>query len=408
MPPRSAVILVIDRLGAGYLGPYGNTWIETPTLNRLASESTLWENAFSDCPTLASFYRALSWGTHAWRELPESPGPSLIEQITAAGVHSALVADEPLLETLPFSQAFRDRIVIPPASVKKAARTFEQTQIAHTLAAALDCLEQLPQPFLLWVHLRAMSGPWDAPREFREHFADEEDPTPPDFVNPPDRVLPRDVDPDEVLGVTQAYAGQVALLDLCLSTFLEGLAQKPGGADTLLVLTSPRGYALGEHGGIGPSSDSLHEEVIHVPLLLRVPEQQRATERLQSLVFPADLQATLRSWFEANQEGDGGDGADLLSDSNDSNMPQRQCVGSVFSDERCLRTPAWFIRQASDRSPELFAKPDDRWEINQVADRCPDIVELAMQALTTYEQVARSQRLKDLPPLADALIVPPE
>ena len=31
----------IDRLGAGWLGPYGNTWLDTPNFNRLAAQSLL-------------------------------------------------------------------------------------------------------------------------------------------------------------------------------------------------------------------------------------------------------------------------------------------------------------------------------------------------------------------------------
>src|SRR5687768_12042065 len=97
MPPN-AVIVVIDRLGAGFLGPYGNTWIETPALNRLASESTLWENALVDCPSLEGFYRAMSWGRHTLADLPGNPSATLVEQLSSAGVHSVLVSDEPELE----------------------------------------------------------------------------------------------------------------------------------------------------------------------------------------------------------------------------------------------------------------------------------------------------------------------
>ena len=52
MDARSAIILVVDRLGAGHLGPYGNTWVETPALNRLAAESVLFELAITDSPQL--------------------------------------------------------------------------------------------------------------------------------------------------------------------------------------------------------------------------------------------------------------------------------------------------------------------------------------------------------------------
>ena len=41
----NAICLVIDRLHAGYVGAYGNTWIETPAMNRLASQSFLLDQA---------------------------------------------------------------------------------------------------------------------------------------------------------------------------------------------------------------------------------------------------------------------------------------------------------------------------------------------------------------------------
>jgi arylsulfatase A-like enzyme len=35
----NAICLVVDRLHTGFLGAYGNTWIETPVFDRLAAES---------------------------------------------------------------------------------------------------------------------------------------------------------------------------------------------------------------------------------------------------------------------------------------------------------------------------------------------------------------------------------
>ena len=37
--PANAVVLVVDGLGAAMLGAYGNTWFETPNLDRLAARS---------------------------------------------------------------------------------------------------------------------------------------------------------------------------------------------------------------------------------------------------------------------------------------------------------------------------------------------------------------------------------
>ena len=70
--------------------------------------------------------------------------------------------------------------------------------------------------------------------------------------------------------------------------------------------------------------------------------------------------------------------------------------------QRAIRTPAWFLRANLD--PELFAKPDDRWEINNVASRCQEVVECLQDALTEYELTLPAGRISDLPPLGDVLL----
>ncbi len=64
MEARNVICLVIDGLQPSLLGAYGNTWISTPELDRLAAESFLCDNALTDSLDLARIYRGL------WRGLP--------------------------------------------------------------------------------------------------------------------------------------------------------------------------------------------------------------------------------------------------------------------------------------------------------------------------------------------------
>lgn len=79
---RNAVVIVIDRLGAGFLGPYGNTWIDTPAMNQLASESLLFEYATADSSDLNLLYRAYWSGVHALcrTDRPERSLATLVER----------------------------------------------------------------------------------------------------------------------------------------------------------------------------------------------------------------------------------------------------------------------------------------------------------------------------------------
>ena len=88
-----AIVLVVDRLGAGFLGPYGNTWVETQHCNRLASQSLLCEFAFSDSSSLEAVYRSYWTGLHAMSSGDaEVTLPALA---SSAGLRTILLTDDP-------------------------------------------------------------------------------------------------------------------------------------------------------------------------------------------------------------------------------------------------------------------------------------------------------------------------
>jgi hypothetical protein len=82
-------------------------------------------------------------------------------------------------------------------------------------------------------------------------------------------------------------------------------------------------------------------------------------------------------------------------------MRDRLCM-SGDDRRRAIRTPAWFLRDGD--APELFAKPDDRWEVNNVASRCGEVVECLQDALARYALALSAGRPLDLPRLGDALV----
>src|SRR6266478_4898787 len=59
---RMKVLVIVARgLNAGYLGCYGNAWVETPTLDRLATEGVVFDRHYADCPSPEGACR--SWRT---------------------------------------------------------------------------------------------------------------------------------------------------------------------------------------------------------------------------------------------------------------------------------------------------------------------------------------------------------
>ena len=82
-------------------------------------------------------------------------------------------------------------------------------------------------------------------------------------------------------------------------------------------------------------------------------------------------------------------------------LRDRLCIAGL-GDQRAIRTPAWYFRAAGEG--ELYVKPDDRWEVNNVSNRCLEVVECLQQALLQCEQAIRSGTVADLPPLSDVLM----
>ena len=71
------------------------------------------------------------------------------------------------------------------------------------------------------------------------------------------------------------YDETLAYLDASLGRLVEHAAGSGGDADTLIVVTSDHGEAWGEHDTIGHGS-TLHQEQVHVPLVVRSPGQASA------------------------------------------------------------------------------------------------------------------------------------
>jgi arylsulfatase A-like enzyme len=399
----NTICLVMDRLHAGYLGAYGNAWIETPALDRLAVESFVADQYLVDSPRLETLYRSYWHGRHAAADGgPPDACSALAEILAGAGVNPTLLTDEPAVARHPSARGFVETIELERPEASPVADELEETHLARSFARMIDWLDSAREPFLLWSHLSGLGGPWDAPLDFRRRYAEPEDPEPPDHSRPPCRMLEEDYDPDEILGACQAYAGQVTLWDTCLGALLEMLESHPLGQTTLLVVTSARGFPLGEHRRLGPADEALYGELVHVPLVMRFPDRQCAAVRTQALVQPADLWATILDWWQMTDLPPAPAAKSLLPLAREEVRSVRDRLLVVDGHERAIRTPAWYLRD-SDR-PELYAKPDDRWEANDVADRCADVVERLREAMRRYEAGLQAGELSDLPPLEEILL----
>ena len=138
----NAICLVIDRLHRGFLGAYGNTWVETPAFDRLAAESFAFDQMLIDSPRLGPLYRSYWQGLHALA--PDVEGrASLPALLREPGVRSTLMTDDRAVREHPLTIEFDEVVEIdPPWQSQMAAEgAYEETHLARCFLQMIEWVQ---------------------------------------------------------------------------------------------------------------------------------------------------------------------------------------------------------------------------------------------------------------------------
>src|SRR5262245_66166038 len=90
-----AVVVTLSGLHLGYLGCYGNQWIATPTLDRVAAEGVVFDHHYADAADAEGARRAWRSGRYEMPR-PEAVRPAatdLLALLREHGVLTVLVTD---------------------------------------------------------------------------------------------------------------------------------------------------------------------------------------------------------------------------------------------------------------------------------------------------------------------------
>ncbi len=319
------VLVVVARgLQAGVLGCHGNDWIDTPALDTLATEGVLFDWHFADSASPQGARRAWRSGRY---DLPTpepvapsaepgnnpQAGPDLLSLLAGQGVPAWLILDDSRVSPAGFTTGWTEVRPTPPPDGGSPGS--DDTPLESVLDEVQACLEQLAgQPrWLLWVELATLLPPWQTPIDYVEPYFSEEpldeeveededelieelEPLTP--LNDPQPGVLDPEDDDIYLRVQTSYAAAVSYLDAGIAQLLETLEELELDDEITLIVLSDVGQSLGEHGVIGPVRPWLHEEILHLPLLIRLPGRREAGRRVPALTQNVDLAPTLAELFD--------------------------------------------------------------------------------------------------------------
>jgi arylsulfatase A-like enzyme len=271
------ILVVIDTCRQDSFGCYGNPYGRSPEIDRFARGNVRFDRAIATSPwTLPSFASLLtsrmptvhgayrSGQVHA--ELRDGV-PSGVEMLRERGFRTSALANAAFLDpTFGLARGF-EKYDFRPAESEDLRRAGE------TVDLALDRLEESPDaPDFLLLHLFDPHMPYDPPGVFRSLLtADYEG----DW-SPPLKLHRQTMDPEWMPGpedfryMRLIYESEVAYVSREVGRLFEGLRERGLWDDALVLLTSDHGEEFREHGG-WQHGHSYHDEVIRVPLLMKLP-----------------------------------------------------------------------------------------------------------------------------------------
>ena len=354
MPPQPNILVIMtDQQKATASHLYGNTFCQTPSMERLANEGVLFEHAFTPhplcVPARVSFWTGQYPHAHGARrnETWMPPGaPHAFRLWKAAGYHCGLIGknhcfeqaddlalfdtwceighgglpDDPATRGMPWcrpldgvraAHAVRRKMPQQSPIISYAVTDFplEDYSTGLVTAQTVRFLEERKRrqegPFALWVSYPDPHTPFEAPAQYAGLF-------PPDKVDLPPRrdnefedgsapernqvlhrILGIDNDPlEDLYGVVGVYHGMVRFIDDGLGRILDTLDSLGLREETIVVFCSDHGDLMGEHRMVNKGG-LFYDALTRVPLIVSWPGQIPQGIRDESLVNLIDILPTL-------------------------------------------------------------------------------------------------------------------
>lgn len=295
--PRTIVLVVVDTLRADRLGCYGVDRGLTPAIDRFANESVRFQNVQAQAPwtvpaigsIFASTVPTALWQPDSNAQLRDTL-PTLPELLRDHGYRTrACVNSSVLAPRFGFARGFAadDYDDFP-------SRNDFTRSASETVAETLGWLEGVPaeQPVFLFVHVFDPHLDYTPPRDALQAVLGDAPPaTAGDGrFEPGAEILEPGWSPDpaERRRIEMLHNAEVFSTDAAIGTLFDGLRQQGRFDEALVVFTSDHGEEFWEHDGF-EHGHTLYDEVLRVPLLVRLPGGSHGGTAIEALVRQIDI-----------------------------------------------------------------------------------------------------------------------
>jgi arylsulfatase A-like enzyme len=296
--PVNVLLITVDTLRADHMHCYGYSRKTSPAMDRLGRDGALFLQCLAPAPnthpSVASILTSLpvsSFDNYVLEGFVPGTVETMASILKEEGYTTGAVVYNPWLSrAMGFSRGFD---------------TYEEVSAKGGGAAAVTALglewieEKAGEPFFLWIHYLDPHHPYDPPPPFHEAFLPEQPAAPPGGRPKTNTRYLKGLassGPDaakiEMERILALYDGEILYTDTEIDRLLAGLERRAFLDRTLTVLTADHGEEFLEHGGM-LHGHSLFGELLHVPLLFRLPGRIQPGLRLDARVRALDILPTV-------------------------------------------------------------------------------------------------------------------
>lgn len=301
------VLISIDTLRADHLGCYGYERETSPVIDALAGESVLFENAIAQAgwtlPSHMSLMTSLLPSRHGVtqeRALHDGVA-TLAESLEEVGYHGAGFASWIYVsESYGFDQGFAEYRTLVDTDRLDLAGGGGAYPAGRVVDAVESWLTRAPdKPTFLFVHLFDPHMDYAPPQEYAQMFIGED---PPDIDGRYETLRPAiagltpepdSLSTDELSHVEALYDAEIRYVDTQIGELLRAVDAKLGLERCHVILLSDHGEEFMDHGSIEGHGWTLYEEIVHVPMLWRMPGASAAGTKVEQPVALIDVAPTL-------------------------------------------------------------------------------------------------------------------
>jgi len=281
-PPQpselSVVFVVLDAAGARYFGSYGNQRDTTPRIDAFARDATVFERAYAQAawtlPSVGSFMTG-RYPPMRGHDLRVVETETLARVLQREGLRTGAFTENPYVtRTFGLATGFDEfREYFPHEALVQAAGRYLRRDSQHTVDGALAWVrEQQGRRFFLYVHLLAPHAPYQPPPPFGGRFdaayAGTVHGLPETLTKINEGTLA--ITDRDLEHLRLQYQENLAYADHQAGRLLDGLDALGVLDHALVIVAADHGEAFREHGALMHNT-TVYEEMVHVPLVLRVP-----------------------------------------------------------------------------------------------------------------------------------------